>query len=151
MHMNVPHVLSACWTLAKSKRVWDAMLRALARDTRKWCLGNSGAQRSARVHDVLAKGSQCTGEATRLEIGIGKSKHDQKSLLLGHPLRTVFDGQSSADDNADLAELIVSLEKCHVDSSLDPETLVFAIGPHSGPSLARTHRDSYFNFALQVP
>ena len=114
-------------------------------------MGNSGAHRSARVHDVLTKGSQCTEEATRLEICISKSKHDKKSLSQGHPLRTVFDGQSSADDNADLAEIIASLEKCHVDSSLKPETLVFAIGPHSGPSVARTHRDSYHNFALQVP
>jgi hypothetical protein len=151
MHMNVPHMLSACWTRAKTKRVWESMLRAVDRDTWTWCMGNSGAQRSARVHDVLAKGSQCTAEATRLEIGISKSKHDKKSLSLGHPLRTVFDGQSSADDNADLAEIIASLEKCHVDSSLNPEMLVFVIGPHSGPSVARTHRDSYHNFALQVP
>jgi len=151
MHMNAPHVLSACWTSAKTKRVWEAVLRAFKRDTRTWCLGKSGLERSACVHDVLTRHTVASNEATRLEIGINDNKHDKKSLSQGHPLRTVLDGQSSADDNSDLAEITSSLDKCLVDPSLNPEMLVFAISPHSGPSMARTHNDSYHNYALQVP
>ena len=151
MHMNVPHMLSACWTSGKTKRVWEAVLRAFKRDTRTWCLGKSGLERSAGVHEVLTRTSVASNEATRLEIGVNTNKHDVKSMAQGHPLRTVMDGQSSADDISDLAEITSSLDKCQVDQSIDPEMLVFAIGPHKGSSAARTHKDSYHNFAFQVP
>jgi len=151
MHMNVPHMLSASWTSGKTKRVWEAVLRAFKRDTRTWCLGKSGLERSAGVHDVLTRTSVASNEATRLEIGVNTNKHDVKSMAQGHPLRTVMDGQSSADDISDLAEITSALDKCQVDQSIDPEMLVFAIGPHKGSSWARTHNDSYHNFAFQVP
>ena len=132
------------------QQVWGSMIKALVRDKRTWCLGNIGAQRCSTVHDVLCNKHVCTGEATRLEIGIGKSKQDKATLLKGHPLRALFDGQSHADDQAELAHLIAVHEACKVDLSLDPETIVFAISPPAGASPARTHRDSYFNFSLQV-
>ena len=61
MHMNAPHVLSACWTSAKTKRVWEAVLRALNRDTRTWCLGKSGSgqRRWGTVSVAVAKASEC--------------------------------------------------------------------------------------------
>jgi len=150
MHQNVPHVLTACWTASKSKRIWAAALRAFKRDTRTWCLGNKGVSRSSTVYDVLSKGSTCTAEATRLELGVNTNPKDQQLLKTGHPLMCFSDGQSSADDMAELAECTALFEKCHVDESLQPETLMFAIGPHDGASVARTHRDDYFNYALQV-
>lgn len=149
MHKNVAAMLDACWTKEFVVRVFQSVTRALARDERRWSLGNRGDTGST-LHHVLSNKPVSTGEATRLEIGICSIKQDKCAREEGHPLRTLFDGVGSRDDLDVLAKVVKAFDALLVDKRVVPDHLVFTVGPHKGPSVARTHHDDYLNYSFQV-
>ena len=99
---------------------------------------------------MLSQKQESTTDAIRLEIGINQNAKDKALLELGHPLSTLFDGKSSPLDNGVLETLQKAYQCLFFDNRLQPDEIVFAVGPYETSSVARCHYDEFETWSLQV-